>query len=82
MYNHAENMTTVAAVDVDTPAVLDVSYRLETQPELSEALEDLAWQIALHTPEVMAEKIAKAARQQRVNLRRFPDGSFGISIDQ
>jgi hypothetical protein len=55
MYNHAENMTTVAVVDVDPPAVLDVSYQLETQPELNEELQALAWQIALHTPAVLIE---------------------------
>jgi hypothetical protein len=54
MYNHAENMTTIAIVDLDAADVADVAYRLETQPELSPSLGDLAWRVALATPEVLA----------------------------
>jgi hypothetical protein len=55
MYNYAEHMTTQALVDTDAGDVIDVSYQVETQPELTPELEDLAWKIALNTPEVLAE---------------------------
>lgn len=60
MYCHAENMTTEALVDVARAAVVDVGYRLETQPDLNDDLSAIAWDVALNTPEVLAELGAAA----------------------
>jgi len=55
LYNYAENMTSIAMVDVDARSVIDVSYLLDTQPELNDELTELAWQIAFNTSEVLDE---------------------------
>jgi hypothetical protein len=61
IYNYAENMTTVAMVDNDNQSVLDVTSLLDTQPDLNEELTEIAWQIALNTPEVVEELRTQSA---------------------
>lgn len=54
MYNYAVNLTTVAIVDVTNRAVLAVTQLPDMQPEIPQRLADLATQIAVNSPEVMA----------------------------
>jgi hypothetical protein len=52
MYNYALNLMTVAFVDVDNAAVLDVVLLPDSQPELPPHLVDLAMALALADPVV------------------------------
>lgn len=54
MYNYALNLTSVALVDVAAGQVTAVNHLHNTQPEIPPALADLAVQIAIHSPEVIA----------------------------
>lgn len=52
MYNYAHNLTTIALVNIETEVVSNVSYLIDTQPELPPHLIELAQQIAINAPEV------------------------------
>ncbi len=55
LYNYALNQTSTATVDLGQEVVLAVDHLRGVQPELSEALAELALEIALTAPEVVAE---------------------------
>jgi hypothetical protein len=74
LYNYAENMTSQATVDVDSGSVVKVDYQVETQPDLNAQLEDLAWKIALNTPEVMAELGIEDADDPLAGVERTTNG--------
>jgi hypothetical protein len=52
MYNFAYNLTTLAIVDVQQPGALAVGVQAQMQPDIPEALKQLAVQIAVNAPEV------------------------------
>ncbi len=54
MYNYAYNLTTVGLVDVADGVVLAVSPFPDTQPDISPRLTELATEIAINAPEVVA----------------------------
>ena len=55
LYNFYHNTTTLAFVDVPSRSVLKVVYFQSGPPTINERLKSLAVEIALHTPEVLAE---------------------------
>lgn len=55
MYNYAANATTVALVNIDSKAMVEVTFNPDVQPELPPYLADLAAQIAINSPEVQQE---------------------------
>ena len=55
MYNYAANATTVALVNLDQEAVVDMTFNPNAQPELPAYLGELAAQIAVNSPEVVEE---------------------------
>ena len=54
LYNYALNVTTVAIVDVVNETVLAVNHLDSVQPDISPELTELAVQIAMNSPEVIA----------------------------
>ena len=54
LYNYVLNLTTVAMVDVEKGEVLAVNHLSNVQPDISPELTELAVQIAMNSPEVMA----------------------------
>jgi hypothetical protein len=54
LYNYALNLTTLAIVDPARREVLDVGYQSDAQPDIPQHLADLATQIAVNSPEVIA----------------------------
>jgi hypothetical protein len=54
MYNYALNLSTVAIVDVEARAVLDVILLPSSQPDVPPHLAEIAQQLAIGSPEVAA----------------------------
>ena len=54
LYNYVLNVTTVAIVDIENDAVLAVNHYNNVQPDIRPELTELAVQIAMNSPEVMA----------------------------
>jgi len=54
LYNYALNVTTTAMVNIVSKSVVQVNEILQTQPEIPRHLKDLAIQIAINHPDVIA----------------------------
>lgn len=64
MYNYALNFTTVALVNLDTKKIISISEMADTQPDIPPYLNDLAVQIAIHHPQVIAALGYKPGEEQ------------------
>ena len=76
-YNFVKNSTTKAIVNIDTQKVLEVEYILESQPDISLRLKNIAKEIVLYAPEVANALKYKPRRDEMsmANVRGALQGS-------
>ena len=75
-YNFVKNSTTKAIVNIDTERVLEVETTLESQPDISLRLKNIAKEIVLYAPEV-AKALKYRPRRDDMSMANVRGGLQG-----